>query len=205
VAEGRGLGGGLRGQLRFARQIRASSDALLVLINDILDLAKIEAGKLELVLVELDLRAVVEEAVDAVASRALAKGLEVACFMPPRLDGRLLGDPDRLRQILLNLLSNAIKFTARGGVTLEVWEDAEPEAPGEAAGAGAARRRVRFSVRDTGIGIAEEAQRRLFSRFAQADAGTSRVYGGTGLGLAISKQVGSPLFRPTHLLDIIWC
>ncbi|EKX46591.1 hypothetical protein GUITHDRAFT_45786, partial [Guillardia theta CCMP2712] len=165
-------------QRKFAEQIKSSSESLLVLINDILDLTKIEAGKLELVSVDFDLRQVIEDTVDSVASKALGKGLEICCYMSPNTPTVVNGDPDRLRQILLNLLSNGIKFTNSGQVYL--LAEMEEETPTHQA--------FRFKVYDSGIGISEEGQKKLFNRFSQVDSSTTRTYGGTGLGLAISKQ-----------------
>eukprot|EP00960_Hanusia_phi_P024468 720439-Hanusia_phi.AAC.1 len=165
-------------QRRFAEQTMTSSESLLVLINDILDLTKIEAGKLELTSVEFDLRQVLEDAIDSIASKALEKGLEICLYLDPLLHTGVKGDPDRLRQILLNLLSNAIKFTHQGQVYLLVEPDDMTNALVT----------FRFKVYDSGIGISEEGQKKLFNRFSQVDSSTTRNYGGTGLGLAISKQ-----------------
>lgn len=165
-------------QHKFTEQIKSSAESLLFLINDILDLTKIEAGKLELVSVEFDLRQVMEEAVDSVASKALGKGLEICSYMNPATKAHVIGDPDRLRQIFLNLLSNGIKFTHSGQVYI-LMEVEEKSATHET---------FRFKVYDSGIGISEEGQKKLFSRFSQVDSSTTRIYGGTGLGLAISKQ-----------------
>eukprot|EP00292_Cryptomonas_paramecium_P004830 CAMPEP_0113680120 /NCGR_PEP_ID=MMETSP0038_2-20120614/11096_1 /TAXON_ID=2898 /ORGANISM="Cryptomonas paramecium" /LENGTH=516 /DNA_ID=CAMNT_0000598373 /DNA_START=395 /DNA_END=1942 /DNA_ORIENTATION=- /assembly_acc=CAM_ASM_000170 len=165
-------------QRKFTEQIRISSQSLLLLINDILDLTKVEAGKLELVCVDFDVRGVMEDAVDSVASRALSKGLEMCSFMGPDTRTLVMGDPDRLRQILLNLLSNAIKFTKTGQVYVLVELEEETST----------HKTFRFKVYDSGIGISEEGQKKLFNRFSQVDSSTTRTYGGTGLGLAISKQ-----------------
>jgi PAS domain S-box-containing protein len=144
-------------QRKFSQQIKTSSESLLVLINDILDLTKIEAGKLELVSVEFDLRTALEDAVDSVAGRAMAKGLEICCYMDPAAQTRILGDPDRLRQILLNLFSNGIKFTAKGQVYVVV----------EMEEVTATHQTFRFKVYDSGIGISAEGQKKLFNRFSQ--------------------------------------
>ena len=145
-------------QRAFVRQIRASADSLLGLINDILDLTKVEAGKLELAAVPFDLRAAVEETADLLAHRAAEKGLELGVYMDPAMHAAVVGDPERLRQILLNLLTNGVKFTSAGGVYATV-------SAGEEAAGG--RRVYRFEVRDTGIGISAEGQRKLFGRFSQ--------------------------------------
>ncbi len=159
--------------------IRSSGDALLVIINDILDFSKIEAGQFELLSEPFELREVVEEALDLISLKVAEKRLELSCLMEPGLPRTLMGDGQRLRQILINLLSNAVKFTEMGEVAVRVEAQALP----------ANRTEVRFSVRDTGIGIGESGRKRLFKSFSQVDGSTSRKYGGTGLGLAISKQL----------------
>jgi PAS domain S-box-containing protein len=166
-------------QREYAETIRRSSDALLAVINDILDFSKIEAGKLELEVLDFDLVAAVEEAVELLAERADAKGLELAILVEPDVPPAVRGDRDRLRQILVNLLANAVKFTDRGEVVVVVQTARDP--------AGAPL--VRFEVTDTGVGIAAEAQARLFASFTQANASTTRTHGGTGLGLAIAKRL----------------
>jgi two-component system sensor histidine kinase/response regulator len=162
-------------QQRFATTAYQSGELLLNIINDILDLSKIEAGKVELEDTAFNLPAIVEETVELFAERAHRKHLELLCTVHHTVPSTVQGDALRLRQILTNLLSNAIKFTAQGevmvGVTLA-------EAP-----------LVRFEVRDTGIGISPAVQERIFKAFAQADDSTTRQYGGTGLGLAIAKQL----------------
>jgi two-component system sensor histidine kinase/response regulator len=167
-----------RRQREYANVIRSSADALLLVINDLLDYSKIEAGKLELERVEMDLRAHVEEVATTQAVAAAAKRLELVVDVAPDLPERVLGDPGRLRQALANLVSNAIKFTSTGEVTIHVTRERGP-----------VRDLVRFSVRDTGIGLTPEQQRKLFRPFAQADASTARQYGGTGLGLSIVKRL----------------
>jgi len=166
-------------QREYAETIRRSGDALLAVINDILDFSKIEAGKLELEVLDFDLVAAVEEAVELLAERADAKGLELAILIEPDVPPAVRGDRDRLRQILVNLLANAVKFTDRGEVVVAV------QTAQDAAGAPL----IRFEVTDTGIGIAAEAQARLFASFTQANASTTRTHGGTGLGLAIAKRL----------------
>ena len=167
-----------RRQREYANVIRASADALLVVINDLLDFSKIEAGKLELERIEMDLRAHVEEVATTQAVAAAAKRLELVVDVAPDLPERVLGDPGRLRQALANLVSNAIKFTAAGEVTINVTLEGGP-----------VRDLIRFSVRDTGIGLSPAQQAKLFRPFAQADASTAREYGGTGLGLSIVKRL----------------
>ena len=166
-------------QHEFAEVVRSSGDALLHVIDDILDYSKIEAGKLELEREPFDLRECVEGALDIVAPRAAEKGLEVGCLTGEGIPAGIVGDAARLRQVLLNLLSNGVKFTETGEVVVEL--DAEP------AGTGAWR--VLLAVRDTGIGIPQDRIDRLFESFSQVDASTTRRYGGTGLGLAISKRL----------------
>ncbi len=167
-----------RRQREYAGVIKSSADALLVVINDLLDYSKIEAGKLELERFEMDLRAHVEEVATTLAVAAAAKDVELVVDVAADLSERVLGDPGRIRQALANLVSNAIKFTANGEVAIQVTRDRGPVAD-----------LVRFSVRDTGIGIAPEVLPRLFHPFMQADASTARQYGGTGLGLSIVKRL----------------
>jgi signal transduction histidine kinase/DNA-binding response OmpR family regulator len=164
-------------QREFAETIRGSADTLLTVINDILDFSKIEAGKLDLETIDFDPRRLLEDIAALLAEAAHVKRLELIVEIAPNLPPLLRGDPTRLRQVLINLAGNAVKFTERGEVHLRV----EP-AP---AGSG----QVRFEIRDTGIGIAPDATRRLFTPFAQADGSTTRRYGGTGLGLAISRRL----------------
>lgn len=166
-------------QRDFAETVRNSADALLMVINDILDFSRIEAGKLELETVDFDLRNTVEDVTGMLAPRAFQNNLEFACVLDPEVPSWLMGDPGRLRQILINLVGNAFKFTDRGEVVISV--DLEQEDNFTAT--------VKFSVRDTGIGIPEDRLDRLFKSFSQVDASTTRKYGGSGLGLAISKQL----------------
>ena len=166
-------------QLEFAKTANQSADNLLNLINDILDFSKIEAGKLELEFVEFDLRAKVEEVIDVVALRAHEKNLEFAGIISHELPARVIGDPNRIRQILLNLVNNAIKFTEKGEVVVKLTLVRVVENHAE----------IMFEVKDSGIGIPEDRLHRLFQSFSQVDASTTRKYGGTGLGLAISKQL----------------
>ncbi len=159
--------------------VKLSADSLLLVINDILDYSKIEAGKIELEVIDFNLRNCAEEALRTFASSADEKGLELLCDIAPDLPELVAGDPGRLRQILLNLVSNAIKFTAHGEVALKAQIDAEDEDS----------RVIRFTVADTGIGIPEEKQEFIFSPFTQADSSTTREYGGTGLGLTICARM----------------
>jgi signal transduction histidine kinase/DNA-binding response OmpR family regulator len=171
-------------QRRFADAVYRSGESLLEIINDILDFSKIEAGRLELESVEFDLRALVEDVFEMLAPRAQQKRLELAHRIAPEVPAVVVGDPTRLRQILTNLIGNAIKFTEHGEVVVHV----APHVAADGEGAKTAGR-VRFEVRDTGIGIRPDALKRLFTVFMQADQSMSRRYGGTGLGLAISKQL----------------
>lgn len=166
-------------QQEFARTIHASAEALLTIINDILDFSKVEAGHLEIDSIDFSLSSVVEGATSVAAYRASKPQLRVQCFIDPTIPPVLQGDPGRLRQVLLNLADNAVKFTDEGSVTVNVMLLAQADA----------RVKLRFIVQDTGIGIAPEAQKRLFQPFVQADGSTTRKYGGTGLGLAICKRI----------------
>jgi signal transduction histidine kinase/ActR/RegA family two-component response regulator len=166
-------------QRRYAELIRSSGQTLLTVINDILDLAKIEAGRMELEVAEFDPAATLDEVASLLSVRAQAKGLVMHLRMPPDLPGALRGDASRLRQVLFNLIGNALKFTERGSVVIEVAHRPLPDD----------RVELTIAVRDTGIGIAPEAMPKLFDRFMQADARTARRYGGTGLGLAISREI----------------
>jgi len=174
------LGTELTGEQReFAEVVHSSGDALLHVIDDILDYSKIEAGKLDLEREPFSLRDCVEGALDIVAPRAWEKEIELGCLIDEGAPAGILGDEARLRQVLLNLLSNAVKFTERGEVVVLV--DAEET--------GAGSYRVELAVRDTGIGIPPDRMDRLFTSFSQVDASTTRRFGGTGLGLAISKRL----------------
>jgi signal transduction histidine kinase/CheY-like chemotaxis protein/HPt (histidine-containing phosphotransfer) domain-containing protein len=204
-------------QLDFAQTIQSSSDALLALINDILDLSKIESGRLELEENSFNLRTCVEESLDLVALKAAEKGIELAYWLHPQTPRTIVGDVTRLRQILVNLLSNAVKFTQAGEVVvsvtakelkvegwnvegsqeLKVVREAFPEGvglgnnlqPSTQNNQPATRFEIQFAVKDTGIGIPPDRLDRLFKSFSQVDSSTTRQYGGTGLGLAIGKQL----------------
>ncbi len=166
-------------QLNYAETARKSGEALVTIIDDILDFSKMEAGKLEIDRLDFELRRLVEGVVDLLAPRAQAKGVEIACYIAPEVPDGLRGDPGRLRQVLLNLAGNSVKFTEKGGVTLLV----------SVLDAASGWARVKFEIVDTGIGIPEELQDGLFAEFSQVDPSYTRRYGGTGLGLAISKKL----------------
>jgi two-component system, sensor histidine kinase and response regulator len=186
-------------QRDYLETVKKSADALLSVINDILDFSKIEAGKLELEYSPFDLRDSLGDMLNTLALRAHQKGLELACHIAPELPETVIGDPVRLRQILLNLVGNAIKFTERGEVVVDVrmvtqeggWAESSRPTRGGVVGLedSAHPTLLHFSVRDTGIGIPVEKQARIFEAFAQADGSTTRRYGGTGLGLAISSRL----------------
>ncbi|HJV86359.1 MAG TPA: response regulator [Noviherbaspirillum sp.] len=166
-------------QRDYAETIRASSEVLLTIINDILDYSKIEIGRLEIERQPFDLRRCIEESLDLISPEASEKNINLAYFIDESVPAALVSDVTRLRQILVNLLSNSIKFTHRGEVVVSV----------SAVPFGDASHEVLFSVKDTGIGIPQERQGELFQAFTQVDASTTRKYGGTGLGLAISKRL----------------
>lgn len=166
-------------QRSYADTIRQCGEALLSLINNVLECSKIEAGKVELEHIDFNLRTAVEDVLGQFAERAEAKGLELTGLVHAAVPTALRGDPGRLRQILTNLVGNALKFTDKGEVTLQAYlEEDSPD-----------HTRIRFEVADSGIGIPPEVQAKLFSPFVQADSSTTRKYGGTGLGLSISKQL----------------
>lgn len=161
-------------QREYASVIRSSGQALLSVLGDILDFSKIESGKLEIELREIDLRACVEETLDLFGSTAAEKGVDLVCSIENDCPETCVSDPTRLRQVLANLVGNAIKFTSEGDISVRVAREADL---------------IHFFVRDTGIGISNDARSRLFKPFSQVDASTTRRYGGTGLGLAISKRI----------------
>jgi CheY-like chemotaxis protein/HPt (histidine-containing phosphotransfer) domain-containing protein len=167
-------------QQEWVAMIRQSGDSLLGIINDILDFSKIEAGRLELETIDFDIRRTIEEAVDLFADQAAARDLELIAVVDPDIPSVLGGDPARLKQVLLNFLSNALKFTEHGEIVVRATLE-DDGYDGTVV--------VRFAVRDTGIGIGQEALARLFRPFTQADETMTRKYGGTGLGLAICRQL----------------
>ena len=164
-------------QRSYAEIVRESGEKLLTIINDILDISKLEAGKVELEFIAFDLVDTVESVVSLLAPTAHEKGVDVGVFVAPELRRMYRGDANRLRQILLNLVGNGIKFTEKGGVSIEVSADALTDG------------RVRFAVKDSGIGMPESVRSALFQKFTQADNSVTRRYGGTGLGLVISKEL----------------
>jgi PAS domain S-box-containing protein len=163
-------------QMTYAKAVKTSGDALLALIEELLDYSKIEAGKIDLEHRAFALSALIEDITELLAPRAQARKLEIAAYVDERLPAQVIGDAARLRQVLLNLAGNAIKFTSTGGVALMVEPGIRPN-------------EISFLVRDTGIGIAPEAQLRIFREFEQADERIARSYGGTGLGLSISERI----------------
>ncbi len=170
----------LTGEQRdYIDSIRYSTDSLLTIINDILDLSKIEAGKFEMENIDFDLRSTVESTIDLLEVKACEKDILFSCVIAPEVPSFLSGDPGRLRQVLINLINNAIKFTKAGEVAVGVSLSGETEP----------HITLRFDIRDTGIGIPADLMDRLFKSFSQVDTSTTRKYGGTGLGLMISKQI----------------
>jgi PAS domain S-box-containing protein len=166
-------------QLDWVETAHSSGETLLGIINDILDFSKLEAGKFQVEQIDFNLVDLVDDSCAALAGQAHAKGLELNCSLPATLSLRWRGDPLRIRQVLTNLIGNSIKFTGQGEVSVSVTQSSIADSLGE----------LRFEVHDTGIGISEEAQLRLFQSFSQADSTTSRSFGGTGLGLSISKKL----------------
>jgi signal transduction histidine kinase/CheY-like chemotaxis protein/HPt (histidine-containing phosphotransfer) domain-containing protein len=171
-------------QRGFAQIVAESGEALLTVVNDILDISKLESGKLEIETIDFDLMATVESAAALMAPKARQKRIDMAMFIEPQARGAYRGDPTRLRQILLNLLNNAIKFTDQGGVSIQVAVKLGHMQTGDAHLVP-----LRFEVADTGMGMAESVRERLFQKFSQADSSMTRRFGGTGLGLAICKQL----------------
>ena len=166
--------------------IRSSGEALLTVINDVLDLSKIEAGRLSLENAPFDLSTLLEESFEVIQVQAAAKDLKLSCRVDEAVPLDLVGDAVRLRQVILNLLSNAVKFTAEGSVSLSVTQEAKQNQLAV----------LRFAVRDTGIGLTQNQQKCLFDAFQQAELSTARRFGGTGLGLAISKRLVEKMGAP---------
>jgi signal transduction histidine kinase/DNA-binding response OmpR family regulator len=198
-------------QREYLSILQSSAGSLMAIVNDILDFSKIEAGRLELEETNFDLRTIIEQAVKMLAPRAQSKGLKLLCHIPPQVPTALVGDPRRLRQILLNLIGNAIKFTRQGEVVVRAEVEKEQKGPipstssGHSLSSSTARlsspkssltvnsaegeAELHFAVRDSGIGIPEDKRSVIFDAFCQADGSTTREYGGTGLGLTISQQL----------------
>ena len=166
-------------QREYVDTVRSSGQALLTIINEILDFSKIEAGRLEIEIIDCNVRTTVEEVVELLADQAMQKKLELGFYVDDRVPAVVRTDQGRLRQILLNLVGNAIKFTHAGRIYIHVTVESETDSAVQ----------LRFDVNDTGIGLTAEARTRLFQPFQQADSSTTRKYGGTGLGLAISKHL----------------
>lgn len=166
-------------QREYTEMIQRSSEGLLTIINDILDFSKIEADKMAIEMVDLEFRTIIEDVVELLAEQAYSKGLELFYVLPAHIPTALVGDPNRLRQILTNLVGNAIKFTETGEVSISVrlLDETEHDVY------------ISVEVKDTGIGISDEIQHKLFQAFTQGDGSTTRKYGGTGLGLVISKHL----------------
>ena len=166
-------------QIDFADTAASSATALLNIINDILDFSKIEAGKLDFEYIDFDLRKLMEDLTEMLDLQALEKGIEITCFVEPQTPKQLIGDPWRLRQVLLNLAANALKFTAKGNVNIRAT--IKDQSPTDV--------EMHFSVTDTGIGVPASLSHQLFKPFSQVDSSTTRKFGGTGLGLAICKKL----------------
>src|SRR6202049_4144636 len=167
-------------QREYLNTVKLSADSLLTVINDILDFSKIEAGKIDLEMMDFNVRDHLEATLKTLAIRSDEKGLELLCEVAPEVPEMARGDSNRLRQIVVNLVGNAIKFTGEGEVALKVRVDAEEEG---------GDRILHFTVSDTGVGIPPEKQKLIFEPFSQADTSTTRKYGGTGLGLTISSRL----------------
>jgi len=168
-----------REQREYLGMVKTSADSLLLVINDILDFSKIEAGKLTIENIDFSLRNTLEETTNALSLRAHQKGLELSCHIPPELPDAVVGDPTRLKQIVMNLVGNAVKFTSEGEVIVQVRMETETEEQAV----------FHFAVVDTGIGIPLDKQKLIFEAFTQSDSSTTRQYGGTGLGLSISSRL----------------
>ena len=166
-------------QRQYAEMVKVSAESLLAIINDILDVSKLEAGKVDLEEIDFDLQRLVEDVAELLSPKAAEKALEIACYLDDGAQGAFTGDPTRLRQVLLNLVANAVKFTERGFVAVEV----------KSAPAKRGLQRLRIEVSDTGPGLTPEAKLGLFQKFHQADGSITRRYGGTGLGLSICRQL----------------
>jgi PAS domain S-box-containing protein len=169
-------------QRKYAEAVQESGEALLTVINDILDISKLEVGKVDIENIDFDLVEIVESAVTLLASKAQSKDIDLGVFIEPAAASAFRGDPVRIRQILFNLIGNAIKFTEKGGIAVEVTVGYGPDHPDGGT-------IIHFDIKDSGIGMPEDVRTRLFQKFTQADNSITRRYGGTGLGLAICKQL----------------
>jgi signal transduction histidine kinase/CheY-like chemotaxis protein len=187
-------------QTQYAQIIRNSGRSLLTILNDILDLAKIESGKIELEEVDFNLVELIDQTVELLGAQAHAKGLELSAYLAPGIPCRLRADEGRIRQILTNLISNSIKFTNEGGVRVQVSVD-RPDDAGMA-GDDAGEVALRFQVIDTGIGVPDHARKRIFEKFTQADNSVTRLYGGSGLGLTICNELVSLMHGELGLEDV---
>ena len=188
-------------QREYLTTVKTAADALLSVINDILDFSKIEAGRLELESVEFDLRTTMENTIRALALRAHEKGLELICSIPQSVPEQVVGDPARLRQVIINLVGNAIKFTHKGEVVVEArLLSCTPGAQDQRSQA-----TIQFAVRDTGIGIPPEKLHSVFEAFRQGDGSTTRTYGGTGLGLTISSELAAMMGGSIRVESEVGC
>jgi signal transduction histidine kinase len=165
-------------QRKYLEMAKMSADSLLALINDILDFSKIEAGKMEMEAIEFNLRVTLENAADTLALKAHEKGLELACHIRPDVPTALIGDPGRLRQIIVNIAGNSLKFTEEGEIVIRVEKESKSDDSVK----------LHFMVSDTGIGIPPDKLDSIFKSFDQVDGSITRKYGGTGLGLSITRQ-----------------
>jgi len=180
-------------QRDFAETIKSSSDSLLAVVNDVLDYEKMSAGKIELEKIEFNLRITVENVAELLAANAHKKGVEVATLIHSDIPDTLIGDPERLRQVLINLVGNSVKFTEQGEITISVFCEQQDTSEQDNS------IMLRFEIEDTGIGMTPEESGKLFKPFTQADASTTRKYGGTGLGLALCKQLCALMGGDIHV------
>ncbi|MGA8030451.1 MAG: ATP-binding protein [Bryobacteraceae bacterium] len=179
-------------QRDYAETVRQSGDALLTIVNDILDFSKVEAGKMALERIRFDVGVAIEDVAEVFGPSAAKKGVEIIVRRAPGAPRHVIGDAGRIRQILVNLVGNAVKFTPHGHVLIELTSLEE----------GLDSALLKFSVQDTGIGIAADKVECLFDKFTQADASTTRRFGGTGLGLAISKQLVELMKGTIHVTSV---
>lgn len=182
-------------QKSYATTVINSADSLLTIINDILDFSKIESGKMELDPIPFDLMQVIDETADLMLPRVKEKSIEFVVRYAPGTPQYLIGDPVRIRQIILNLAGNAVKFTKKGYVLIGVEEMLDPMVP-------EGSRQIKISIKDTGVGISPDAQEQIFEKFSQADVSTTRQYGGTGLGLAICRELSQMMKGDVHVESV---